>query len=663
MDSRTPTTMTPTTPDQSPAATPTESQRLTLSSLPNEILDRIFSLLPVPDTRLCRLISHRFLPSATRASFPILVVSPLFSDAEHLQHLAKSPDIAPSVKSFYYVTDTLAEPRWHTDFEISPTPNEGAATEEPAGEEAPLEETATEEPATASVEEVAAQEPSPTVVQEIAPEQVAPVGPSTTPNQEVAPETTTEEPSTTPNQETAPEAIAPEAVAPDETASTTSSEESEIIYPDAYVWNAHEHPRNWLPHYVHHPHASGTISVLSPDWYQYRYRPLFAGLRRGREQIAVDRERYEEILLDQAKLVAADGSLNRDHDGIVNCLEKFPALENITIAACRELSLAAPLNSVPLHSDRNPFRYAPWRTAFPSISTPETEERVMRSLVEYLENQSVQGRSYLKTLRIKNLSWSVLERPGLFFTPIMTPALGNLTTLEIQIRHGNPIHVAATECIPGMSQERLSQIMSTGRVREFLKSLTNLRHLTFERDRVWYPDDQIPTGHYYRWSLGDVIDPDFQWPRLQSLSLSYFDNCEREDIERIMANHADTLWKVSLGHATLRTTSWVNLVDYFYQENQNRIAGYDSRPLYHLELWGVLRGTREKDITGRPNATDHAGESERWIFWRGETQSWELARYVYGIAFQVSLYAREQKPLYARVLAGQSEEGIGGLEG
>lgn len=111
------------------------------------------------------------------------------------------------------------------------------------------------------------------------------------------------------------------------------------------------------------------------------------------------------------------------------CLEKFSALENITLAACRELSLAAPLNSVPLHSDRIPFRYAPWQTAFPNISTPETEERVMRSLVAYLEDQSVQGRSFLKTLQIKNLSRCVLDAPGLFSTSIVGPALANLTTL------------------------------------------------------------------------------------------------------------------------------------------------------------------------------------------------------------------------------------------
>ncbi|KAK1775485.1 hypothetical protein QBC45DRAFT_383286 [Copromyces sp. CBS 386.78] len=533
---------------------------LDLSSLPNEILDRIFSLLPVPTARLCRLISHRFLPSATRASFPVLAVSPLLSDAEHVQTLAKSPDIAPCVKSLYYVTDTLAEPRWRRA------------------------------------------ESSPTLIEDIAPEE--------------------------------------------------------------YTWNATDHPRNWLPHYVNHPEGSGRIDLLSPEWYQCRYRPLISHYRRSAEQIALDRERYEEILLDQAKFLAVDHTPERDHDAIVMCLEKFPALENITLAACRELSLAAPLNSVALHSDRNPFRYAPWRTAFPSISTPETEERVLRSLVAYLENQSVQGRSFLKTLRIKNLSWCVLDKPGLFFSPIIGPALGNLTTLEIQIRHGNPIHVAASDCIPPMSQTRLSYVMSSGCVREFLKSLTNLRHLTFERDRVWYHDDEVfPAGHWYRWSLGDIIDPDFQWPHLQSLSLSHFDNCEREDIERIMENHADTLWKVSLGDATLRTTSWVNVVDYFYQENQKRIAGYDDKPLYHLELWGCLRGTREKDITGNqnPDATDHTGERERWSFWRGETHGWELARYVYGIASQVSDYAQEHKALYARVLAGQREEGLGGL--
>lgn len=272
----------------------------------------------------------------------------------------------------------------------------------------------------------------------------------------------------------------------------------------------------------------------------------------------------------------------------------------------------------------------------------------------------------LKTLRIKNLSWCVLDDDpaGLFFTPTVEDALANLTTLEIQIRHGNPIHVAASECIPPKSQRRLSDIMSSGRVRSFLKSLTNLRHLTFERDRVWYRDDEmIPDDGWYKWSLGDIIDPEFRWPHLQSLSLSHFHDCEREDVERIMDNHADTLWKVSLGDANLRTTSWVNLVDYFYQENQKRIAGYSDKPLYHLELWGCLRGTREKSITGnqRPDAPDHTGEGERWVFWRGETHSWELARYVYGIAFQVSNYAREHRALYARILVGEREEGLGGL--
>ncbi|CCC05822.1 hypothetical protein SMACR_00038 [Sordaria macrospora] len=496
-------------------------QRLDLSDLPNEILDQIFSLLPVPD----------------------------------------APDIAPTVKSLNYVTDTLAEPQWRRA------------------------------------------ESSPPLIEEIAPEE--------------------------------------------------------------YTWNATDHPRNWLPHYVSHPEGSGRINLLSPEWYQYRYRPLISYHRRSTKQIALDRERYEEILLDQAEFLAVDDTPKRDHEGIVMCLEKFSALENITLAACREMSLAAPLNSVPLHSDRIPFRYAPWQTAFPNISTPETEERVMRSLVGYLEDQSVQGRSFLKTLQIKNLSWCVLDAPGLFSTSIVGPALANLTTLEIQIRHGNPIHVAANECIPPMSQARLSHVMSSGRVREFLKALPNLRHLTFERDRVWYRDEQtFPEGHWYRWSLGDIIDPEFQWPYLQSLSLSHFDNCERQDIERIMENHTDTLWKVSLGDATLRTTSWVNVVDYFYQENQKRIAGYDDKPLYHLELWGCLRGTREKDISGNrnPDAMDHAGEGERWSFWRGETHSWEPARYVYGIAFQVSLFAREHKALYARVLAGQREKGLRGLE-
>ncbi|KAJ4413418.1 hypothetical protein N0V85_003576, partial [Neurospora sp. IMI 360204] len=435
-------------------------------------------------------------------------------DAEHLQQLANSPDIAPCLRSIYYVTDTLAEPRWRR-LESCPDLNEERDPEE-------------------------------------------------------------------------------------------------------FTWNTTDHPRNWLPHYVNHPEGSGRIDLHSPEWYRYRYPPLISHHRRSAEQIALDRERYEEILLDQAKFLAVDHSPNRDYDGIVMCLEQFPALESITLAACRELSLAAPLNSVALHNDRNPFRYAPWRTAFPSISTPETEERVLRSLVWYLEMQSVMGKAArLKTLRIKNLSWCVLDDDpqGLFFTPTVEDALANLTTLEIQIRHGNPIHVAASECIPPMSQPRLSDIMSSGRVRSFLKSLTNLRHLTFERDRVWYRDDEmIPDDCWLKWSLGDVIDPEFRWPHLQSLSLSHFLDCEREDIERIMDNHADTLWKVSLGDGKLRTTSWVNLVDYFYQENQRRIiAGYDDdKPLYHLELWGVLHGTREKSITGnqRPDAPDHTGEAE-----------------------------------------------------
>lgn len=239
----------------------------------------------------------------------------------------------------------------------------------------------------------------------------------------------------------------------------------------------------------------------------------------------------------------------------------------------------------------------------------------------------------------------------------------NLTTLEIQIRHGNPVHVAASECIPPMSQERLTHIMASGRVREFLKSLRNLRHLTFERDRAWYHNDEmLPPGEMYRWSLGDIIDPEHQWPHLQSLSLSHFNDCEKQDIERIMDNHSDTLWKVSLGCADLKTTSWVNIVDYFYQANQKRITGgEEGKPLYHLELWGVLRGEREKDITGQADAPDLTGEEEYWAFWRGETHSWELAKYVYGTAFQVSLYAHEHKALYARVLVDEREQGIGGV--
>ncbi|EGO56206.1 hypothetical protein NEUTE1DRAFT_45543 [Neurospora tetrasperma FGSC 2508] len=545
-----------------PAAAPTD--RLSLASLPNEILDHIFSLLPVPTARLCRLLSHRFLPSSTRASFPVLVVSPLLSDAHHLQLLANSPAISPCLRSIYYITDTLASPRWRR-----------------------LE---------------------------------------------------------------------------------SSSTLDEEIAPEDFTWSPTDHPRNWLPHYVHHPQGSGRIDLLSAEWYQHRYRPLISHHRRSADQIALDRQRYEDLLLDQAQFLAEDHSPNRDYDGIVMCWEQFPALEHITIEACRELSLAAPLNSVALHSDRNPFRYAPWRTAFPSISTPETEERVLRSLVRYLEIQSVVGKGKaqrLKTLRIKNLSWCVLDDPGIFFSPIVEGALANLTTLEIQIRHGNPIHMAAKECIPPMSQARLSHVMSSGNVRAFLKSLTNLRHLTFERDRIWYREEHmIPEGDGYRWSLGDIIDPESRWPHLQSLSLSHFNDCEREDIEQIMDNHADTLWKVSLGDANLRTTLWVNLVDYFYQENQRRIAGYDGKPLYHLELWGCLRGTREKDITGQqqPGTPDHTGEREKWAFWRGDPHSWELARYVYGIEFQESKFAWEHRALYARIIVGEREEGLGGLE-
>ncbi|KAL0471109.1 hypothetical protein QR685DRAFT_442526 [Neurospora intermedia] len=510
------------TPTPTPAAAPTD--RLSLASLPNEILDHIFSLLP----------------------------------------LANSSAIAPCLRSIYYITDTLATPRWRR-LDSSPTLDK------------------------------------------------------------------------------------------------------EEIAPEDFTWSSTDHPRNWLPHYVHHPQGSGRIDHLSAEWYQYRHRPLISHHRRSADQIALDRQRYEDLLLDQAQFLAVDHSPNRDYDGIVMCWEQFPALEHITIAACRELSLAAPLNSVALHSDRNPFRYAPWRTAFPSISTPETEEWVLRSLVRYLEIQSVVKKvARLKTLRIKNLSWCVLDDPGLFFSPTVEKALANLTTLEIQIRHGNPIYVAAKECIPPMSQTRLSNVMSLGNVRAFLKSLTNLRHLTFERDRIWYREEHmIPEGDEYRWSLGDIIDPESRWPHMQSLSLSHFNNCEREDLERIMDNHADTLWKVSLGDADLRTTSWVNLVDYFYQENQRRIAGCDGKPLYHLELWGCLRGTREKDITGQQQlgTPDHTGEGEEWFFfWRGEPHSWELARYVYGIAFQESTLAREHRELYARIIVGEREEGLGGLE-
>ncbi|KAK3396947.1 hypothetical protein B0T20DRAFT_480548 [Sordaria brevicollis] len=556
--------MDPETTSQSTPRPPTPSlpERLTLSSLPNEILDRIFSLLPIPSARTCRLLSHRFHPSATRASFPLLVLSPLLSDADHLQTLANNPNIAPTLKSLIYITDTLAQPRWgHTEF------------------------------GSQMIEENLAE-----------------------------------------------------------------------THPEEYTWHNTDHPRNWLPHYLHHPDGAGRIDILSPEWYQFRYRPLISHHRRSAEQRSQDAQRYEQILIDQAKFLAYDHTPNRDYDGIIMCLEQFPALENLTIAACRELSLAAPLNSVPLHSDRNPFRYAPWRTAFPSISTPETEERVLASLVKYLEISTVLGRSRLKTLRLKNLSWGLLDNPGIFFSPIITQTLANLTTLEIQIRHGNPIHVAASECIPPMTQEKLSRIMASGRVREFLKSLRNLRHLTFERDRVWYKNDEmLPQGEFWRWSLHDIIDTEHQWPHLQSLSLSYFNDCERQDIERIMDNHSDTLWKVSLGCADFKTTSWINLVDYFYQENQRRIAGHEEKPLYHLELWGVLKGEREEDISGKANAPDLTGEGEHWELWRGETHSWELARYVYGISFQVSRYAYDHKPLYARILADQREQGIGGL--
>ncbi|KAI0384673.1 hypothetical protein F5Y04DRAFT_218954 [Hypomontagnella monticulosa] len=234
-------------------------------------------------------------------------------------------------------------------------------------------------------------------------------------------------------------------------------------------------------------------------------------------------EKYE-ITMDQQKKILED---NEDITCIREVISRFSSLREITMS-CR--SQFWPDQS------KTPFQGC---LLNPNDELRPSGCRQLNSLLSAVFEADIK----LRGLTAGIFSWRFFQNPLTEFKSSIH-YYDNLTCLELCIDTG------ITENSTNESHEvpECQQIIETGLLRDFIKSLSQLRtlHIAFTMDLREF-------GYYAR--LEDVMEPKHKWAHLHSLSLDRI-ICERQDVKSMLRKHKDTLKELCLSDIYLRSSSW-----------------------------------------------------------------------------------------------------------
>ncbi|KAI0885110.1 uncharacterized protein GGS22DRAFT_138997 [Annulohypoxylon maeteangense] len=184
----------------------------------------------------------------------------------------------------------------------------------------------------------------------------------------------------------------------------------------------------------------------------------------------------------------------------------------------------------------------------------------------------------LKKLTAGELSWQFFQRPPAELKRTM-PFYSDLTCLQLCIDVGmiesNAGPGTLWDITTGTEVPQCRQLLKTGLLRDFIKSLTQLQTLYVVFN--WHSEE-----HGYAASLEDIMEPKHTWEHLESLTLGNI-TCERQDLMSMLKRHKNTLEDLCLRDVRLRSTSWQVLLPKI-RKTMN---------LYDACICGEVRGQRE----------------------------------------------------------------------
>ncbi|KAI0901164.1 hypothetical protein F4806DRAFT_451269 [Annulohypoxylon nitens] len=226
------------------------------------------------------------------------------------------------------------------------------------------------------------------------------------------------------------------------------------------------------------------------------------------------------------------------------------------------------------------FRQGRTRTPFEgAITRPWTylEPEGCRHF-ESILNAAFENNIKLKSLVAGELSWQFFQKPPAELQRTI-PFYSDLTSLQLCIdvgmKESNSGPGTVWDVTTGTEVPQCRQLMKTGLLRDFIKSLTQLRTLYIVFN--WHSEE-----HGYAANLEDIIEPKHTWEHLESLTLGNI-TCERQDLMSMLKRHKNTLSDICLRDIRLRTTSWQVLLPKI-RKTMN---------LYDACICGEVRGCRE----------------------------------------------------------------------
>ncbi|KAI1409995.1 hypothetical protein F5Y13DRAFT_202626 [Hypoxylon sp. FL1857] len=159
----------------------------------------------------------------------------------------------------------------------------------------------------------------------------------------------------------------------------------------------------------------------------------------------------------------------------------------------------------------------------------------------------------LKRLTAGTFNWQFFQKPPAELRRAIS-SFSDLTCLELCIGTGMDEYAVsdAGDVETGTEIPRCRRLLRTGLLRDFLKSLTQLRTLYVVFD--WHSEE-----HGYAARLEHIMEPNYRWKHLENLTLGNI-TCERRDLMSMLKRHKGTLSELCLRDIRLRSTSWLLLL-------------------------------------------------------------------------------------------------------
>ncbi|KAI1760630.1 hypothetical protein GGR53DRAFT_522976 [Hypoxylon sp. FL1150] len=227
---------------------------------------------------------------------------------------------------------------------------------------------------------------------------------------------------------------------------------------------------------------------------------------------------YEMLYQQQQKMLRAQS----DYERIRDAVSRFPALQEVVMTN----------EDWFWTSRKTPFGFNL------GIAASHLLPVGCRHLDALLAAVAAADNVHLKKLSAGLLSWKYFQKPRAELGRTLS-LLADLTCLELMI-----------DCTDYTSQ--CSELLGTGLLRGFLKSLTKLQtlHVVFTCDA----ENDVEYEHAPR--LDDIVDPKHRWDDLDSLTLGYVTS-ERQELLSILKRHRGTLRELCLQDVFFRSTSWL----------------------------------------------------------------------------------------------------------